>query len=318
MQTYTCPTCGEKMERNLSLFMDHTEKHIVDEVRKQNPAWVTKEGFCHKCLEYFKNQIHHSGKMPEGTNLDPGGVRQRLVLGVFGYAAGIGAFLWLHANQPAKPAWLILFPIFFMGTLGFLQAKRKLCVVIAQKQEEVMKQKARSILIFSLVLAASLTAGLMVAGLAHADTAIAVIQATTPDSKVSGSVELTDTPEGLKISGNFQNLTPGKHGFHIHENGACGEAGKAAGGHYNPGKVDHGLLSKDGFAHAHAGDFGNVEIGADGTGKFQAVEKGLTLKGGEHSVAGKAFILHEKEDDFGQPTGNAGGRIGCGIIEVTE
>ena len=155
-------------------------------------------------------------------------------------------------------------------------------------------------------------------GDAQAATASAVIQGTAPDSKVAGQVMLTDTPEGLKISASFQNLSPGKHGFHIHENGACGEEGKAAGGHFNPGKVDHGLLSKDGFQHAHAGDFGNVEIGADGTGKFEAVESGLTLGEGEHSVMGKAFILHEKEDDFGQPTGNAGGRIGCGVIEVTE
>jgi len=162
-------------------------------------------------------------------------------------------------------------------------------------------------------------AGVVLSGsAAFAAAGTAILQGTVPDSKVSGQAALTETPEGLKISVTFQNVPPGKHGFHIHENGACGEEGKAAGGHFNPGKVDHGLLSKDGFTHAHAGDFGNVEIGADGTGTFETVETGLTLGAGEHSVAGKAFILHEKEDDFGQPTGNAGGRIACGVIEVTE
>lgn len=154
--------------------------------------------------------------------------------------------------------------------------------------------------------------------LATADTAVAFIEPTTADSKVSGTIDLTDTPEGLKISASFQNVSPGKHGFHIHENGACGEAGKAAGGHFNPMSVSHGLLAKDGFEHAHAGDFGNVEVAADGTGKFETVLKGLTLQGGDHPVAGKAFILHEKEDDFSQPTGNAGGRIGCGQIRLTD
>ena len=155
-------------------------------------------------------------------------------------------------------------------------------------------------------------------GTAQAASGTAIISGTSDGSTVSGAVSLTDTPEGLKVSATFKNVPPGKHGFHIHENGACGDTGKEAGGHFNPAKVDHGLLSKDGFEHAHAGDFGNIEIAEDGTGSFEVVEKGLTLSEGEHAVAGKAFILHEKEDDFGQPTGNAGGRIGCDIIELTE
>ncbi len=156
MQTYTCPTCGEKMERDLSLFMEHTDKHIVDEVRKQNPAWVTKEGYCPKCLEYFKSQM--TGVTMPGTNLDSAGVRQRFVLGVLGCGAGVAAFFWLRANEAPQAVWLILFPLFFLGTLGFFQAKRKLCVVIAQKQEEAMRRKARTILIFSVSVAALLTA----------------------------------------------------------------------------------------------------------------------------------------------------------------
>ena len=153
---------------------------------------------------------------------------------------------------------------------------------------------------------------------AYAASGTAVIAATGDGGAVLGTVALEETPDGLHISAHFTNLTPGKHGFHIHENGACGDTGKAAGGHFNPKKASHGLLSKDGFEHAHAGDFGNVEIGADGTGTFETVEKGLTLAGGDFPVSGKAFIVHEKEDDFGQPTGNAGGRIGCGVIELTE
>ena len=156
------------------------------------------------------------------------------------------------------------------------------------------------------------------AGVAVAATGVANIKGTKPDSSLSGKAILTDTPEGLKISLNLENVPPGKHGFHIHENGACGDEGKAAGGHYNPEGVPHGLIFKDGFEHAHAGDFGNIEIRASGSGKFETVVEGLTLAGGKHNVAGRSFILHEKEDDFSQPTGNAGGRIGCGVIELSK
>ena len=152
-------------------------------------------------------------------------------------------------------------------------------------------------------------------GLARAATGEAVIRGTTEGSAVAGKVVLTETPEGLKVVADFENVSPGKHGFHIHENGSCADEGKAAGGHYNPHATPHGLLTKDGFEHAHAGDFGNVEIGADGKGRLEMVLPGLVLTGEEHNVTGHAFILHEKEDDFGQPTGNAGGRIGCGEIK---
>ena len=156
----------------------------------------------------------------------------------------------------------------------------------------------------------------MSSGMALAATGEAVIQGTKEGSTLSGRAVLTDTPEGLKISVNLENVPPGKHGFHIHENGACGDEGKAAGGHFNPEGVPHGLLAKDGFEHAHAGDFGNIEIGPDGKGSMDTVIGGLTLTGGKHNVAGRAFILHEKEDNFSQPTGNAGGRIGCGEIQL--
>lgn len=155
-------------------------------------------------------------------------------------------------------------------------------------------------------------------GVAFAASGVANIKGTKEGSALSGKAVLTDTPEGLKISLNLENVPPGKHGFHIHENGACGDEGKAAGGHYNPDGVPHGLLFKDGFERAHAGDFGNIEIQPNGSGEFETVVNGLTLMGGKHNVAGRSFILHEQEDDFGQPTGNAGGRIGCGVIEVAN
>jgi len=122
------------------------------------------------------------------------------------------------------------------------------------------------------------------AGTVFAKTATVEIKPTKDGSPVSGMIRFKEAPEGLKVNAEVKGVSPGKHGFHIHETGACTDEGKAAGGHFNPDQVSHGLLVKDGFSRAHAGDLGNIEVGADGT------------------------------DDFGQPTGNAGGRIGCGVI----
>lgn len=151
-----------------------------------------------------------------------------------------------------------------------------------------------------------------------AETATTSIKATQDGATVLGQAFFEETPEGLKMTAEIQNLKPGKYGFHVHENGDCGDSGKAAGSHFNPDGAKHGRLTTDGFSGAHAGDLGNMEVGQDGTGKVEETLQGLTLGKGKYGVSGKAIILHEKEDDFSQPTGNAGGRIGCGIIEKIE
>ncbi len=153
-----------------------------------------------------------------------------------------------------------------------------------------------------------------------AETGKAVIKGTTEGSHVSGSATLKDTPQGLKVVVNVAGVPPGTHGLHIHEKGDCGDQGKAAGGHFNPAGVPHGFLPKDGSTKAHAGDMGNIEVNPKGSGKATVVLPGVSLKGmgGMPSVDGRAIILHEKADDFGQPTGNAGSRIGCGVIMITE
>lgn len=153
---------------------------------------------------------------------------------------------------------------------------------------------------------------------AWAASAKAEIKGTAEKSPIAGAVELSEVPEGLKVAAHLQGVPAGKHGFHIHENGSCADEGKAAGGHFNPDGVQHGHVTKDGFAAAHAGDFGNIEAAENGHAVLEAVIPGLSLTEGKYNVAGKAIILHEKEDDFGQPTGNAGGRIACGIIEAEK
>ena len=156
------------------------------------------------------------------------------------------------------------------------------------------------------------------AACASAETGKVVIKGTTDGSSVAGSATLTDTPAGLQVAVQVSGVPAGKHGLHIHQYGDCGDKGNAAGGHYNPDNVTHGFLPQDGVTKAHPGDLGNIDVGADGAGSLTLVLPGVVLSGGKYSVGGRAIVLHEKVDDFGQPTGNAGSRIGCGPILITK
>lgn len=140
-----------------------------------------------------------------------------------------------------------------------------------------------------------------------------VLQAKS-GSTLSGNATLTETAEGVKVELTIEHAPPGEHGAHVHEKGDCSAPdGSSAGGHFNPSSHPHALPSSD---PRHLGDLGNIEVGADGTGKIEIVAPGANLKDGDpNSFVGKAIIVHEKQDDGGQPTGNAGGRIGCGEIK---
>jgi Cu-Zn family superoxide dismutase len=133
-------------------------------------------------------------------------------------------------------------------------------------------------------------------------------------SALSGSGTLTETSEGVKVSLSLENVPPGEHGAHVHETGDCSAPdGASAGGHFNPESHPHALPES---IPRHLGDLGNVFIDAGGKGTIDILAPGANLKEGDpSSFLGKAIIVHEKEDDGGQPTGNAGGRIGCAVIE---
>ena len=149
---------------------------------------------------------------------------------------------------------------------------------------------------------------------AQAKSLTAELHGTKPDSKIAGEIQFYQTEKGLKVMAHVEGASAGKHGFHIHEKGDCGDSGNAAGGHFNPDALPHGDAVKDGIVHVHAGDLGNIEIGADGKGDLEKIIPGLTVDPGKYSVVGRTVILHENEDNFGQPTGNAGSRIGCAEI----
>lgn len=145
--------------------------------------------------------------------------------------------------------------------------------------------------------------------------AIAVLH-PTEGSKVQGTVTFTKTGDAIKIVADFTGLTPGKHGFHIHEFGDCSAPdGTAAGGHFNPTNNPH--AGHDAEAR-HAGDLGNIEADASGKARLELTDKMMTMSG-EKSIIGRGFIVHEKADDLkSQPTGDAGGRVACGVIGIAK
>ena len=147
-----------------------------------------------------------------------------------------------------------------------------------------------------------------------APSARAVLEAKS-GSTVSGWATFTELPGGgVKAVIHVEKAPPGTHGLHVHEKGDCSDPeAKAAGGHFNPTAMDHAGPMEE---KHHAGDLGNIEVGADGTGNLEITSKMLTVKEGPNSVVGKAVIFHEKADDLKtQPTGNAGGRLACGVVK---
>jgi Cu-Zn family superoxide dismutase len=134
-------------------------------------------------------------------------------------------------------------------------------------------------------------------------------------SKLSGKAVLTETDGGVHIVLNLEGVEPGDHGAHVHEKGDCSAADAAsAGGHFNPQSHDHGLPTAE---KRHLGDLGNITIGKDGKGTLDFKVAGANLKDSDPaSFVGRAIIVHAKKDDGGQPVGNAGGRIGCGVIKA--
>lgn len=136
------------------------------------------------------------------------------------------------------------------------------------------------------------------------------------ESTLAGTAEFTQEGENVTMVVNLSGLTPGAHAIHIHEKGDCSAPdGTSAGGHWNPAGTEHGEFNSDVF---HMGDIGNLEADENGnaTLTFTTDKWCLGCEDEMKNIVGKAIIIHETADDFTtQPTGNAGGRIGCVVIE---
>lgn len=138
----------------------------------------------------------------------------------------------------------------------------------------------------------------------------------TAGNNVSGTITFTETKKGVRVVADIQGLTPGKHGFHIHEFGDCSSAdGMSAGGHYNPEGKSHGAPMD---MSRHMGDMGNIVADESGKAHLQYTDAVIKLNG-PNSIIGKSVIVHKGMDDLkSQPSGNAGPRVACGVIMMEK
>ncbi len=180
MAVYTCPTCGERMERELLLFTKHTDHHIIEAIKKKKPEWVTDEGVCPKCLDYFKRSMEgdHGTAGPKAAsirliNIGAREGRKRLMTGTAIMALALYLVIWLRAHYYGKGSSVLLLPLFFGVALSFLQAQKNLCVILSYKGTknmdcgeekitdpkiaEALKQESIKIIILSFTAAVVLT-----------------------------------------------------------------------------------------------------------------------------------------------------------------
>lgn len=148
----------------------------------------------------------------------------------------------------------------------------------------------------------------------------------------TGTITFTQVEENkCKIDYEIKGLSPGKHGFHIHEKADFSDGCNSAGPHFNPYKKTHGA---PGDEERHAGDLGNIEPNASGVAKGTIIDSLVKIIGPpDFSVVGRSVMVHADEDDLGlgnndapgpppvngkasKATGNAGARIACGKIQL--
>ena len=150
---------------------------------------------------------------------------------------------------------------------------------------------------------------------AAAQTAKAAFK--TADGKDAGSAELVQTTAGVLVKLSVKGLPPGEHAFHIPAVGKCEAPFTTAGGHFNPGGKKHGMMAADGL---HAGDMPNLHIPADGALVVEVLNPAVTLEKGKPNSLfgpdGTALVVHAGKDDYKtDPTGDAGGRIACAVVQ---
>ena len=178
---------------------------------------------------------------------------------------------------------------------------------------------------YTLILAASAAALLTNSALSQTtaeNAPTATAEMINAQGEAIGTATFTETPNGVLIRAELQGLEPGEHGYHIHQTGQCDAQGgfETAGGHFNPGEAEHGFMMEGG---PHAGDMPNQFVAEDGKLNLNVINTAITLGESDgqerHSVFdddGSALVIHAGQDDYeSQPSGDAGDRIACGVIE---
>lgn len=168
---------------------------------------------------------------------------------------------------------------------------------------------------------ALLPALLCLASTVHANGLVVPMQLVDEKGTTTaiGNITITESPYGLVFTPALTGLTPGIHGFHVHENPACGPkekdgkmtAAMAAGGHYDPKATkQHGLPWGDG----HLGDLPALAVNTDGTATNPVLAPRLKSLA---QIKARSLMIHAGGDnhaDAPAPLGGGGARMACGVI----
>lgn len=133
-----------------------------------------------------------------------------------------------------------------------------------------------------------------------------------------GEVYITESDYGLVFQPSLEGLSPGLHGFHIHENPSCEPmerdgkmiAALSAGSHYDPaGTGRHGPPWGDG----HLGVLPSIYATPEGTATHPVLAPRVKLS----DLEGRALMIHDKGDNYSDdplPLGGGAARVACGVF----
>jgi len=134
-----------------------------------------------------------------------------------------------------------------------------------------------------------------------------------------GTVRFKDSPDGVLITPNLTGLTPGEHGFHVHENHSCDTSidsdgntvlGGGAGSHYDPHKTGRHLGPE---GDGHLGALPVLIVGDGGQAVIPLIAPRLSVS----DIIDRSLIIHANGDNFSDdpaPLGGGGPRVACGLI----
>jgi Cu-Zn family superoxide dismutase len=148
--------------------------------------------------------------------------------------------------------------------------------------------------------------------MADGPSASAALEATKGNT-AAGTVNFVQKGDKVAVTAKVSGLTPGSHGFHLHEKGDCSSGdGMSAGGHFNPQGKPH---ARPTTPERHAGDMPMLVADASGNASLTVELDVITIGAGATDIVGRSVIVHKDPDDFTtQPTGNSGARVACGVI----